>query len=168
MNEANAATGATTYVTSAIPNGKLAMWWFLASEIITFGGLISCYIVFRMANPHWAEEAEHLSVAIVTFNTLVLLSSSLTMVLAFAAVEREDDRGTRTWLLLTVVGGLGFLLVKAFEWHLEIGAGRVPAASGFWAFYFTMTGLHGLHVLGGVVANAALWIAARRGGSGFR
>ncbi len=112
MNEANAATGATTYVTSAIPSGKLAMWWFLASEIITFGGLISCYIVFRVANPHWAEEAEHLSVVIVTFNTLVLLSSSLTMVLAFAAVERGDDRGTRTWLLLTVVGGLVFCSSK--------------------------------------------------------
>lgn len=162
MHSANAATGTMTHTNRAIPSGKLAMWWFLASEIITFGGLISSYIVFRVAHPQWAEDAEHLSVAIATLNTLVLLSSSLTMVLAFTAVEQRDDRRARKWLALTVGGGLVFLLIKALEWSLEIGAGRIPGASGFWSFYFTLTGLHGLHVLGGVVVNAALWIAAMR------
>jgi heme/copper-type cytochrome/quinol oxidase subunit 3 len=146
-----------------IPSGKLAIWWFLASEIITFGGLIGSYTVFRLANPAWAEEAHHLSVLIATFNTIVLLTSSLTMVLAFAAVDQGDEHKTRTWLLLTVVGGLVFLVIKALEWSLEIGAGRVPGASGFWSFYFTMTGLHGLHVLGGIVVNALLWLTAVRG-----
>jgi heme/copper-type cytochrome/quinol oxidase subunit 3 len=138
------------------------MWWFLASEIITFGGLIGSYIVFRLANPAWAEESHHLSVLIATLNTIVLLTSSLTMVLAFAAVDQEDEPKTRTWLLLTVLGGLVFLGIKAFEWSLEIGAGRVPGAGGFWSFYFTLTGLHGLHVLAGVVVNAVLWLTAVR------
>jgi heme/copper-type cytochrome/quinol oxidase subunit 3 len=152
----------TIHTTPTIPSGKLAIWWFLASEIITFGGLIASYLVFRLANPHWAEDAEHLSVAIATFNTLVLLTSSLTMVLAFAAVDRGDNRATQTWLLCTVLGGVLFLCIKAVEWSLELNAGRVPGASGFWSFYFAMTGLHGLHVLGGVVVNAVLWVAARR------
>ena len=160
MHSANAPSGATAH---GIPSGKLAMWWFLASEIVTFGGLLSSYIIFRAANPQWAEDAHHLSTAIATLNTVILLSSSLTMVLAFAAVDRRDDAGARKWLGLTVLGGLAFLVIKAIEWSLEISAGRIPGASGFWSFYFTMTGLHGLHVLGGVVINAALWIAAARG-----
>ncbi len=160
-------TPATTIDTAphsatGIPSGKLGIWWFLASEIITFGGLIGSYIVVRLAHPHWAQEAAHLSVPIATFNTLVLLTSSLTMVLAFAAVDRGDQRATRTWLLCTVGGGVVFLLVKALEWSLEISTGRVPGASGFWGFYFVMTGLHGLHVLGGVVVNAILWRIASR------
>ena len=152
----------TTAPVVSIPTAKLGIWWFLASEIITFGGLIACYLVFRLAHPHWIEEAAHLSVPIATFNTLVLLTSSLTMVLAFAAVDQRDEKKVRTWLALTVALGLLFLLVKAFEWSTEIGAGRVPAESGFWGFYYGMTGLHALHVLGGVVVNACLLIAALR------
>ena len=163
MHSAHAGHDASALDPNAIPSGKLAMWWFLASEIITFGGLISSYIIFRVAHPEWAAEAEHLSTAIATLNTVILLSSSLTMVLAFAAVDQRDDPSTRKWLGLTVLGGLLFLVIKAIEWSLEIHAGRVPGASGFWSFYFIITGLHGLHVLGGVVINAALWVAAVRG-----
>jgi len=162
MDQAHVTPGIVADATGTTPSGKLGIWWFLASEIVTFGGLIGSYIVFRLANPPWTEEAHHLSVLIATLNTIVLLTSSLTMVLAFAAVDQRDERKTRTWLLLTVVGGLVFLVIKAFEWSLEIGAGRVPGASGFWSFYFTLTGLHGLHVLGGIVVNTALWLTAVR------
>lgn len=163
MEHAHTATATVQLETSGLPSGRLAIWWFLASEIITFGGLIGSYLVVHALHPQWIEEAHHLSVPIATFNTLVLLTSSLTIVLAYAAVDRQDDRAAQTWLLYTVGGGVLFLLVKAFEWSLEIGAGRVPGASGFWAFYFIMTGLHGLHVLGGIIINAALWLAAKRG-----
>lgn len=162
MDQAHVTPGIVAHATGTTPSGKLGMWWFLASEIVTFGGLIGSYIVFRLANPPWTEEAHHLSVLIATINTIVLLTSSLTMVLAFAAVDQRDEHKTRTWLLLTVVGGLVFLVIKAFEWSLEIGAGRVPGASDFWSFYFTLTGLHGLHVLGGIVVNATLWLTAVR------
>ena len=68
---------------TALPTGKLGLWWFLSSEIITFGGLMGSYMVLRLVHPEWAEAAQHLNVVIATVNTLVLLTSSLTMVLAF-------------------------------------------------------------------------------------
>jgi heme/copper-type cytochrome/quinol oxidase subunit 3 len=146
-----------------VPTAKLGIWWFLASEIVTFGGLMGSYVVMRLAAPHWAEAAAHLSVPLATLNTLLLLTSSLTMVLAFYAVDHGEEKRGGTWLAYTVVLGVVFVLVKALEWRLEIGAGRVPSASGFWSFYYAMTGLHALHVLGGIVVNALLWVMALRG-----
>jgi len=148
---------------TTLPTGKLGIWWFLASEIITFGGLIGSYIVLRLAHPEWAEAAQHLSVVIATVNTAVLLTSSLTMVLAFAAVDHKDDHAVRTWLGCTVALGLVFLLIKAFEWSGKLSAGIVPGVSGFWSFYYAMTGLHALHVLAGIVVNAVLLLMALRG-----
>jgi len=148
---------------TALPTGKLGLWWFLSSEIITFGGLIGSYTVLRLAHPEWAEAAQHLSVVIATVNTVVLLTSSLTMVLAFRAVDRQEDPAVRTWLGGTVTLGLVFLLIKALEWSGKLSAGMVPGVSGFWSFYYAMTGLHALHVLAGVVVNAVLLLVALRG-----
>ena len=153
----------STATTTALPTGKLGLWWFLSSEIITFGGLIGSYIVLRLAQPEWAEAARHLSVVIATVNTAVLLTSSLTMVLAFAAVDHADDHAVRTWLGCTVTLGLVFLLIKALEWSGKLSAGIVPGVSGFWSFYYAMTGLHALHVLAGIVVNAVLLLVALRG-----
>jgi len=141
----------------------MGMWWFLASEIVLFGGLIGVYVMARLGGGGWAGMAAHLSVRIGTLNTLVLLTSSLTMVLAFAAAETGDRRGTGVWLLFTVLLGLAFLIIKGFEWANEIGAGFTPAAGGFWSFYYTMTGLHALHVLAGVVVNGHLLFSAAMG-----
>ena len=148
---------------TTLPTGKLGIWWFLASEIITFGGLIGSYIVLRLAHPEWAEAAQHLSVVIATVNTAVLLTSSLTMVLAFAAVDHGHERAVRLWLACTVALGLVFLGLKAWEWSGKLSAGLVPDVNGFWSFYYAMTGLHALHVLGGVVVNALLLFVALRG-----
>ncbi|MFQ5882901.1 MAG: heme-copper oxidase subunit III [Candidatus Methylomirabilales bacterium] len=153
-------TGAETLPATGIPSGRLGVWWFLASEIIMFGGLIGTYILFRLGSSGWSAASEHLSLSIGTVNTLVLLTSSLTMVMAFAAVERGDQRGIRTWLLLTVLLGLVFLAIKAFEWGSEIGAGFTTGTGGFWSFYYTMTGLHALHVFAGVTINTILFILA--------
>ncbi|MFQ5802542.1 MAG: heme-copper oxidase subunit III [Candidatus Methylomirabilales bacterium] len=146
-----------------IPSGRLGVWWFLASEIILFGGLIGTFVLFRHGNPEWDAAAEHLSVAIGTINTFVLLTSSLTIVMAFAAVDRGDLRRMRTWLSLTILLGLVFLGIKAFEWSSEIGAGFIPSAGEFWSFYYAMTGLHALHVMAGIVINSILLVSALRG-----
>ncbi|MBI4587796.1 MAG: cytochrome c oxidase subunit 3 [Candidatus Rokubacteria bacterium] len=137
-----------------IATGKIGVWWFLASEIMLFGGLIASYSVFRLGGPGWAEAAHHLSVPLASINTLVLLTSSYTVVRAFVAAERGDVRALRVYLGLTILGGLIFLGIKAVEYTTEIRAGFPPAAGIFWSFYYTMTGLHALHVLAGVVVNS--------------
>jgi heme/copper-type cytochrome/quinol oxidase subunit 3 len=152
-----------TRVASGIPTGKMGVWWFLASEIVLFGGLIGAFVMSRLGSGGWSEMAAHLNVPIGTINTFVLLTSSLTMVLAFAAADKGDQKGIRTWLLLTVLLGLAFLIIKGFEWGSKIGAGFTPMAGNFWSFYYTMTGLHALHVLAGVVINLLLFLSALMG-----
>ena len=156
-------TGVEIRAATGIPTGKMGVWWFLASEIVLFGGLIGAFVMSRLGSGGWSAMAAHLSVPIGTINTFVLLTSSLTMVLAFAAAEKGDQKGIRTWLLLTVLLGLAFLIIKGFEWGGKIGAGFTPAAGSFWSFYYTMTGLHALHVLAGVVINLLLFLSALRG-----
>jgi heme/copper-type cytochrome/quinol oxidase subunit 3 len=155
--------GVETRTVTGIPTGKVGMWWFLASEIVLFGGLIGVYVMSRVKSVGWSEMAAHLSVPVGMLNTLVLLTSSLTMVQAFAAAEKGNQKGIRTSLFWTVILGLVFLIIKGFEWGGELGAGFTPTAGAFWSFYYTMTGLHALHVLGGVVVNFLLWLSARLG-----
>jgi heme/copper-type cytochrome/quinol oxidase subunit 3 len=146
----------TQSLPGGVTAGKVAVWWFLASEIMVFGGLIASYIVFRLGGSGWAEASHHLSLPLAALNTLVLLTSSFTVVQAFAAADRGDVRALRIDLGLTIVGGLVFLGIKAIEYTTEIRAGFTPGAGIFWSFYYTMTGLHGLHVLGGIVVNAVV------------
>jgi heme/copper-type cytochrome/quinol oxidase subunit 3 len=155
------------HMTTAMPaypiqRGKVGMWWFLASEVMVFGGLIASYIVARLGSPGWHAESAHLSLPIASLNTLILLTSSMTMVRAFGAADRGDRAGARRNLLFTVLLGLGFLGMKAYEYSREIMAGFVPASGLFWSFYYTMTGLHGLHVLAGIIVNFSLYLLARR------
>jgi heme/copper-type cytochrome/quinol oxidase subunit 3 len=148
----------------AIPGvlpGKVGVWWFLASEIMLFGGLITSFVVFRLGSVGWHAEAAHLSAPIGAVNTLILLTSSLTMVQAFARAEHGNERGLRTYLALTILMGLAFLGIKAYEYTSEIRAGFTPATGIFWSFYYTMTGLHALHVLAGAIVNSTLLAAGR-------
>ncbi len=156
------ASAATRAVPGILP-GKVGVWWFLASEIMVFGGLISTYVVARLGSAGWSAEAHHLSVPLASVNTLVLLTSSLTMVVAFAATKEGDRGRVRTFLFLTILLGLTFLGIKAYEYASKVAAGFTPAAGQFWSFYYTMTGLHGLHVLAGVIVNLSLFVMARGG-----
>jgi len=154
-------THAATQAITGIPPGKIAVWWFLASEVMLFGGLIGAYILARLGSAGWSAEATHLSAPMAAINTFVLLTSSMTMVMAFAAVEKRDDRGLRTFLLLTILLGFAFLGIKAYEYSSHIMAGFTPSTGSFWSFYYTMTGLHALHVLAGIVINLILFLMAR-------
>ena len=147
---------------TGIPTGKIGVWWFLASEITVFGGLIASYIVVRLGSSGWSEAASHLNFSLALVNTFVLLTSSLTMVLAFAAVEEKNPKRLQACLLLTLLLGLTFLAIKGFEYAGEIAHGFTPGAGIFWSFYYGMTGLHALHVLGGIVVNLVLLVAALR------
>jgi cytochrome c oxidase subunit 3 len=142
-------------VPASLP-GRIGVWWFLASEIMVFGGLIASFVVFRLGGTGWHAEASHLSVPLAALNTLILLSSSLTMVQAFAAAEDGNARSARMFLWLTILCGLGFLGVKAVEYSREIHEGFVPGSGLFWSFYYAMTGLHALHLVAGIIVNLVM------------
>jgi heme/copper-type cytochrome/quinol oxidase subunit 3 len=156
------------YEETGVPTGRLGMWWFLASEIVIFGGLICCYLLFRWRHPEWGAEAAHTVNAAGAFNTVVLLSSSLSVVLAHEAVAHQRVRQAANYLAWTLLGGFIFLGVKAYEYSHEIAEGFVPARSLFWSFYYLMTGLHALHVIGGMVAMAIVMHAMRKGRASHR
>ncbi|MDE2058189.1 MAG: heme-copper oxidase subunit III [candidate division NC10 bacterium] len=149
--------------------GKIALWWLIASEVMIFGGAIGSYIMARAAGPGWSAEAAHLSTPLATINTFVLLTSSMTMAMAFAAYQKMDQRGVRKFLLLTILLGLAFLGIKAYEYTSHIMEGAVPWSGSFWSFYYMLTGLHALHVLAGIVVNFILLLAAGKGlNTGYR
>ena len=150
---------------TGIPSEKLGMWLFLASEIMFFTGLLSAYIVLRAGVSHWPHPGEELSIPTAAFNTFVLLSSSMTMALGVAAVHQSELRKLRLFLLLTILLGSAFLGIKGYEYSLKFAHGHFPGTGLFWDSYFTLTGLHGLHVLAGVLAN--LWVLALTFGGNF-
>ena len=142
---------ATTRSVMDVPTGRLAVWWVLASEIVVFGGLLSSYVMMRLRHGAWAEQAAHTNTWTGALNTLVLLTSSLSAVLAHQAAERGDGPRAATLLRYTILGGGIFLLVKSFEWTHEIEQGFTITSSLFWSFYYTAAGLHAAHVIAGMV-----------------
>jgi cytochrome c oxidase subunit III len=145
-----------------VPTGRLAVWWVLASEIVIFGGLLGAYIMHRIGHPAFGDQAVHTNVWAGGFNTLVLLSSSLSAVLAHQAAERGDGRAAARLLRLTVLGGATFLVVKGFEWTHEIEAGFTITSNLFWSFYYTAAGLHALHVIAGMILMLVVAAGAAR------
>ena len=141
------------------------MWVFLASEVMFFTGLISTYVVLRAAHPAWPGSDGHLSVPIGTANTLILIGSSMTMALAVGAVAQRHEGWLRCYLVATILLGATFLGVKAHEYDLKFHHHIYPSTNVFWSCYFTLTGLHGLHVLIGVGVNA--WVLAQTWGRRF-
>jgi heme/copper-type cytochrome/quinol oxidase subunit 3 len=147
---------ATTRSASGIATGKLAVWWVIGSEIVIFGGLLVSYLLYRLRHDQWSIEAAHTNTLAGAVNTFVLLTSSLFIVLAHKAAEHGDARKAVRFIYLTITGGLCFLVIKAVEWTGEITHGLTMFKSLFWAFYYTAAGLHGLHVIGGMVIMAII------------
>ncbi len=149
--------------------GKIALWWLIASEVMIFGGAVGSYILARAAGQGWSAEAAHLSATLATINTFVLLTSSMTMAMAFAAYQKADQRGVRTFLLATILLGLAFLGIKGYEYASHIAEGLAPWTGSFWSFYYMLTGLHALHVIAGIIVNVILFLAAGKGlSTGYR
>jgi heme/copper-type cytochrome/quinol oxidase subunit 3 len=153
MSTASATSFQSAPTSTGVPSGKLGMWVFLASEVMFFTGLIGAFIVLKSGHPAWPGSEGHLNVWIGTLNTLVLISSSVTIVLALAASQEGNVGATRKWLLLTVLLGTAFLVVKGFEYQAKFAHHIAPSTNVFWSCYFALTGFHALHVLGGIVFN---------------
>ena len=153
---------ANTRSAAGIPTGRLAVWWVLASEIVIFGGLLVSYIMHRIGHPEWADQAIHTNVWLGGTNTFVLLTSSLSAVLAHKAAAAGDGPKAARLLYFTSGGALAFLMIKAFEWTSEIRAGYTITSNTFWSFYYTAAGLHALHVIAGAFIMLIVAQTAKR------
>lgn len=142
---------------TGLTNGKLAIWLFLASEVMLFGALFASYILLRLGAPDWPAGREFLNIPLATLNTVVLITSSVTMVMAWASLVRNRFPAFRVWLGITILLGFVFLGVKYVEYTAKFHHHLYPHTNTFLAIYFTLTGLHGLHVMGGMAVNAWFW-----------
>jgi len=158
----------------------LGMWIFLITEIMFFGGMFLAYTVYRSAYPEvFAEASRSLNVYVGAANTVVLLCSSLTMVLAVRAAQLGQRKMIVLFLILTLILGFVFLGVKAYEWHEKFVEHHIPGradfhleglspdlqgqAQLFFSLYFAMTGLHALHMVIGAGIMIALTMWASKG-----
>lgn len=141
---------------------RMGMWVFLFTEVLLFGGMFLVYAVYRFQHPDLFKLAAlELNTAMGTFNTIVLLTSSLTMVLAIVAIQKNHKRLSLTFLFSTIGLALVFMVVKYFEWSTKIHHGIYPGSEEllnkqngeilFFGLYYVMTGLHALHVVIGVI-----------------
>lgn len=159
----------------AYGSAKLGMWLFLVTEILLFGGLFVAYIVFKHIYPELFHEASKLlSRPMGTLNTAVLIFSSFTMAMAVNYSKLGQQKKTGIYLLITLVCGLIFLVVKFFEYQHKFHVGTLPGffyhstelthpqAPLFFGLYFTMTGLHGLHVIVGMSLIFWCWLKNRK------
>jgi cytochrome c oxidase subunit III len=146
---------------------KIGMWLFVFTELILFGGLFLLYSAYRTKYPHdFHECGQELNVVIGVANTIVLLTSSLTVALSITAIQKGEKRRAQILLAITLLLAVVFLADKYVEWSAEIGRGiypngpellkRPPGTIIFFGLYFTMTGLHGLHVLAGIGVLAVM------------
>ena len=145
---------------TGLNNSKLGIWIFLASEVMLFGGLFSAYVFLRIAAPegdfgYWGSK---LNVPMATFNTLMLITSSVTMVMSWASLKLEQFDKYKMYLGITILCGLAFLVVKYFEYTSKFSHGIYPSSSTFMGIYFTLTGLHVLHIIGGLLVLIFLFL----------
>lgn len=155
---------------TGVETWKVGMWLFLGSEIMFFTGLIGSYIVLRLGAGEWPKPEETLAVPVLAVNTFILIVSSVTMVMALHSIQHDERRKTVLYLLATAFLGCCFLAIKLWDynhmWHHitdEHPEGFRITTSLFGSVYYTLTGFHGLHVLGGVIALITLAIATARG-----
>ena len=141
-------------------NSKLGIWLFLASEIMLFGALFSTYIILRTGDPNWMLHVKqaHLNIPLATINTAVLILSSVTFVMSWVSLKLKDLSKFKFYMGITLLCSVIFLVIKYFEYTAKFDAGHYPSTHNFYAVYFTMTGLHGLHIIGGIIVNAYLWM----------
>jgi heme/copper-type cytochrome/quinol oxidase subunit 3 len=143
---------------TGVTNVTLGIWLFLASEVMLFGAFFSAYALLRFSAPEWPDGLTLLDVNFGAANTLVLVVMTI---VSFQA-RRAPMQSARHLLLVAAGLALVFLSIKAVEYHGEISKGLVPSVNTFLATYFTLTGLHALHVAGGVIAVLWAYLGATR------
>ena len=148
---------------TGLDNRKLLMWLFLASECLFFGGLIATYLLYRNSSVGGPERADVFDIPFTSISSFVLLMSSVSMVLALAAVQRGDRRGTQIWLMATALLVMSFVAGQAFEFTEFYREGLTLNSSLFGTTFFVLTGFHGAHVSVGVLILLSLFIMVVQG-----
>ena len=136
---------------TGLSNNKLAMWLFLGSECLLFGGLISTYMLYRGRVSDGPHPMAIFDIPFTSVSSFVLLMSSLTMVLAVSSAQRGDDSRTNLWLTITAVLGATFVGGQVYEFTAFIREGLGFSTSLFGSSFYTLTGFHGIHVSVGVL-----------------
>jgi cytochrome c oxidase subunit III len=154
--------------------GRVGMWLFIATELILFGGMFLLYSMYRLKNPvEFHAASMDLNRVLGTLNTVILISSSLTVALSIVALERGKKLQSVLFLGATIACAFGFLIVKSFEWTAKFHHGLYPNAKVllshskgenlFFGLYYMMTGLHGVHVLVGIGVLSVILVRIVRG-----
>ncbi len=169
------------YTSTGLPHTKIAIWAFIGSECFFFASLISTYLIYKGRSivgpfPHtpWTDPStgQHfhpiLNIPVTSTSTFVLLMSSLAMVLAHAAVERNDHKWSRIWLLCTAALGATFLGFQAYEFTSFVHEGLKITTNLFGSTFFITTGFHGAHVTAGVLWLITMYFIDKKRGLGPR
>jgi len=167
MNATNTTTDTAHETHVDYIGSKMGMWLFLFTEILFFGGLFLLYAVYRSSfSQEFYTTSAQLDMTIGAINTIVLITSSLTMAFSITAIKNGAARLSALYQLLTIIFALVFLIIKYYEWSAKIGHGIYPGSDAllsqgqgtiiFYSLYFVMTGIHGIHVLAGIVIIAVM------------
>jgi cytochrome c oxidase subunit 3 len=154
--------------------GRVGMWLFIATEIILFGGLFLLYSMYRLKNPaDFNAGSLELNRILGTLNTVILLTSSLTVACAIALLGNGRPKQSALFAAATIACAFGFLIVKAFEWTAKFHHGLYPNAKVllslskgenlFFGLYYMMTGLHAVHVIVGIGVLSVMLVRVVRG-----
>ena len=147
---------------------KFMMWWFIVTDALLFAGFLGGYGFSRLGSHDWPDPSKVFSLPYITAMTFVLISSSATMACAVAAAAAGDGKAVTRFTRFTLLGGLAFLGMQAFEWTHLISEGGRPWTNPwgdkrFGSYFFLVTGFHGTHVLIGVIILLVAMLRARRG-----
>src|SRR5713101_5591963 len=155
--------GLSHVTNTGVSNEKLAMWVFLGSECLLFGALISTYFLYRGRSYTGPTPKQIYDIPYTSISSFVLLMSSLTMVLALAAIQRGDHRRLRLWLTATALLGTVFIGGQIYEFTSFIHEGLTLKTNLFGSSFFVLTGFHGVHVTIGIVMLLSLWNLSLQG-----
>ena len=149
---------------SFISSGKIAILMLIASEMMLFSGLIGPFLVYKGEAPFWPPPGlPRLQIFVTSINTVVLLSSAVTMYLGVRAVHQNRQRMLRRWLGITLILGAAFLAIQGSEWVRLVAHGLKLSSGTYGATFYTLIGLHGAHVTAAVIWLACVVIAAMSG-----
>ena len=163
MSHAAAASSDHHYTSTGLNTFKLGFWTLIGSESLFFASLIATYMVYKGESVRGPFPSDVFNIPLTSVSTFVLLMSSLMMVLALAAVQRGDRKGSLLWLFMTALFGSIFLGFQAYEFTHFYHAGLTLGTNVFGSSFFILTGFHGAHVLIGVIWLLTLWVQALRG-----